>query len=743
MFERLARFVVDRRRWVIVVTGVFFVLAGVIGGGVASRLSSGGFNDPNAESSRAADVLRAQFGQQSPNLILLAKAGSGSVDDPAARSAGLALAKDLSGTPGVTQVFSYWGSKAAPLKSHDGSEALVFAVIPGSDDHVRDVIDRVSPEFDRTQGPLTVTVTGFAEVFRQMGTTIEKDLVRAESLALPITLVALVFVFGSLVAAGLPLLIGGLSIVGSFLALTIIAQLTQVSIFALNLTTALGLGLAIDYSLFVVSRYREEMRGGLEPHDAVRRTVMTAGRTVAFSGLTVALSLAALLVFPMAFLRSFAYAGVAVVLLGATFATVFLPALLAVLGKRVDSLRLWKREPKEIGEGFWHRLAMLVMRRPIPIATAVIALLLFLGAPFLGVSFGQADDRSLPAGTSSRVALDEIRNNFDINGANALSVVAAGAGSSSSLKGQIDAYAAKLSGLNGVYAVQASTGTYVSGTSVLPPDRSSSRFDNPTGTWLSVIPAVEAFSPQAESLVKQIRATASPFPIQVSGASADLVDSKSSIFHRVPIAGAIIALTTFVLLFLMFGGLLVPLKAIVLNLLSLSATFGAIVWIFQEGHLSGRLDFTPTGIVEITTPILMFCIAFGLSMDYEVFLLSRIKEEHDRSHDNVRSVAIGLEHTGRIVTAAALLLSIVFMAFATSGVTFIKMFGIGLTLAVVMDATLIRGALVPAFMRLAGEANWWAPRWLRGVHRRFGFREGEVPATDSSVPAKPAQAPGS
>jgi RND superfamily putative drug exporter len=317
-------------------------------------------------------------------------------------------------------------------------------------------------------------------------------------------------------------------------------------------------------------------------------------------------------------------------------------------------------------------------------------------------------------------------------------VVASGAGSASSLTDDIDAYATKLSTIPGVYAVQGLTGTYAGGKRVAPADDTSARFDGENGTWLSVIPGVEAYSAQAESMVKAIRATDAPFSVEVGGPSAEVVDSKTSIFHRVPLAAAIIAVLTFVLLFLMFGGVLVPIKAIILNLLSLTATFGAIVWIFQEGHFSGALDFTPIGIIDLTTPILMFCIAFGLSMDYEVFLLSRIKEEHDRTHDNVSSVAIGLEHTGRIVTAAALLLSIVFIAFATSGVTFIKMFGIGLTLAVVLDATLIRGTLVPAFMRLAGEANWWAPSWMRRIQERWGFSEHE-----RVTPGEPASARGS
>ncbi|MGI8407422.1 MAG: MMPL family transporter, partial [Actinomycetota bacterium] len=438
MFDRLGRFVVRRRKAVVAATAIFFVAAGVLGGGVAEKLSGGGFEDPNAESTLAAEVLEKEFGQQSPNLILLVTAQDGDVDSGQASEFGLALTNELEQADDVEQALSYWSSGIPQLKSRDGSQALVFAVIPGDDDHVKEVIEGVSPLFTRDGETLDVAVTGFAEVFRQMQETIEADLVRAESVAIPITLIALIFVFGSVVAASLPLAIGILSIIGSFLILSVVASLTQVSIFALNLTTALGLGLAIDYSLFVVSRYREELRKGLDHHAAVEETVRTASRTVAFSGFTVAVSLAALLVFPVAFLRSFAYAGVAVVLLAAFASVTFLPALLAILGHRVDKFRVFKHKDREVGEGFWHRVATSVMRRPISIASIVIVFLLLVGSPFFGISWGQADDRSLPAETSSRAALDDIRQNFELNEANALQVVAVESGDPSGLMEDID-----------------------------------------------------------------------------------------------------------------------------------------------------------------------------------------------------------------------------------------------------------------------------------------------------------------
>ena len=737
VFERLGRAVVKRRRWILAATVVFFVVAGGVGGGVAEKLSNGGFQDPNAESSRAARVLDREFGAVSPNIVLLVST-DGSVDDPEIARHGRELTKELADQPGVGQVISYWTTGIPALKSTAGNRALVAGLIRGDEDRVRERIEELSPEFTRDDGPVTVAVGGFAEVFRQVGETIEEDLVRAESIAFPITLILLVVVFGSLVAAALPLVVGIISIIGSFLILTLIAQVTEVSIFALNLVTAMGLGLAIDYSLFVVSRFREELRKGHSSDEAVVITVRTAGRTVAFSGLTVAISLAALLVFPIGFLKSFAYAGVAVVFLAAMTATVFLPAALAMLGPRIDKFSVRRAHKEATHEGFWHRMAMFVMRRPIPMATVVIVFMLFLGGPFLGVEFGLPDDRVLPEEASAHQVSQIIRDEFSVDATNNMLVVASDVGDVSTRRDDIESYAAEVSTVEGVYAVDSAVGSFIGGEQVAPPNEASARYLSDDGTYFTVVPAVEAVSPEGEELVRGVRALDAPFEVHVAGASADLVDSKESVFGRVPLAGILIGITTFVLLFLMFGGVLVPVKAIVLNLLSLTATFGALVWVFQEGHMAGTLDFIVTGTIDVTSPILMFCIAFGLSMDYEVFMLSRIKEEYDRTGDNQAAVAMGLERTGGIVTAAAAILSIVFVAFITSGVTFIKLFGVGLTLAVIMDATLVRATLVPAFMRLAGRANWWAPSWLRKIHQRFGISESDPHDGDvlGGVPAE-------
>ncbi len=732
MLERLARFVVRRRRIVLVVTGLAFVAAGIFGAGVFGAVKTGGFEDPAAESSRAARLVEERFGQGDPDIVLLVTARDGrSVDDPEVAAAATALTAELDGEDDVIQSVSYWTlGRPPPLRSTAGDRAMVLARIDGDDTHVDERVTALLPRYTRDGGLLTVEVTGYRAVFAQVGATIESDLARAESIAFPLTAIALVLVFGSVVAAGMPLAIGVLSIVSTFAALHLIALVTDVSVFSINLTTGLGLGLAIDYSLFIVNRVREERRKGFPSDEAVVRSVLTAGRTVLFSALTVAASLAALLVFPLYFLRSFAYAGIAVVAAAAVGAIVVLPALLAALGGNLERLRILKREPTLDGTGFWHSLATTVMRRPVVIALAVGALLVGLGIPFAGVRFGLPDDRVLPPSASSRQAADVLRSDFASRDTAALSVVAPEAGPD-----DLDAYAATLSAVPGVARVDGPKGSYLGGTLVatgdgnplyqrfVAPGGASTGSGRGAGAYLAVVPAVEPLSGPGEQLVRAIRAVPAPTPVLVGGQSAMLVDSKAALVARLPLAGGIIAVVTFVVLFLMFGSLLVPAKAVVLNLLSLTATFGAMVVVFQDGWGADLLGFTATGMLDTTTPILMFCVAFGLSMDYEVFLLSRIKEEHDRGAGTVESVARGLERTGRIVTAAAALLAIVFLAFATSGITFIKLFGLGLTLAILMDATLIRGALVPAIMVLAGEANWWAPAPLRRLHDRFGFSE--------------------
>jgi RND superfamily putative drug exporter len=717
LLERLARFVIRHRRFVMAGALATLLVAGAFGGNVAQHLKGGGFEDRKAESTKANHLLKEQFRQGDPNLVFLVTAKAGNVDAPDVAAAGQALTQRLSGEHDVDLAVSYWTlGGAPPLKSKQGHQALVLVRLSGSDDEVDKHVDAITERYVGTNGPITVAAGGQAPLFREVSKTIEHDLAIAEMIAIPITLLLLIFVFRGVIAATLPLAIGVLSILGTFLTLRVLALITDVSIFSLNMVTAMGLALAIDYALFVVTRFREELRGGLGVEDAIVRTMTTAGRTVLFSAATVAISLSALLIFPLFFLRSFAYGGIAVVAIAAAGAVIVLPALLAATGERVGRAR---GKAKADADGFWHRVAVFVMRRPIPITAGVTAILLVLGAPFIHIKLGVPDDRVLPAHAEGRVVTDELRANFASKEAAALSVIAPDASAGPA----IDTYATALSKVKGVARVDALTGSYSAGTKIFPAGPQSLRFNAAKGTWLSVVPSIEPMSLEGEQLVKDVRAIDGPGPILVGGASAQLVDAKASLFARLPWALLLIAVVTFTVLFLMFGSLLVPAKAVVLNLLSLSATYGAMVWVFQEGHFKGALDFTPTGTLVITVPILMFCIAFGLSMDYEVFLLSRIKEEHDRGADNTGSVAIGLEKTGGLVTAAAALMAIVFVAMGTSQVSFIKLFGLGLALAVVMDATLIRGALVPAFMRLAGNANWWAPAPLRRLYDRFGISE--------------------
>jgi putative drug exporter of the RND superfamily len=553
----------------------------------------------------------------------------------------------------------------------------------------------------------------------------------------PLTAIALILVFGSLIAALVPLAIGIFAIIETLAILRTLATVTDVSIYAMNMTTALGLALAIDYSLFMVSRYREELSGGRPPHDAIVATVRTAGRTVLFSALTVGLALSVMAVFPMYFLRSFAYAGLAVVALAAVASIVLLPACLALIGTRINSLdlrvalrRLLRRpepQPKPLERGFWYRLAGVVMRRPAALGLAVTAVFVLLGAPFLGAHFGYPDDRIINSGASARTVGDVLRTDFAQNAAAGLVGVV---DSSTATPAQVATYTAAVSRIEGVQSVTSPAGTYVAGRQV-GPEQPALRSTSGGGALVNVSTDVDPFSSAGSALVHHLRDAPAPWRVLYGGAAAFNVDAMSGLGGRLPLAVALIGLATFVVLFLFTGSVVVPLKALVLNMLSLSATFGAMVWIFQDGHLSGLFGFTATGYLVANMVILMFCLAFGMSMDYEVFLLSRIREEwvnSDRTDAaNRRAVSLGLARTGRIVTAAAALMAIVFAAMVGSKVAFMQLFGLGLTLAVLADATLVRGILVPAFMRLMGRRNWWAPAPLVRLHDRFGLSEAERP----------------
>ncbi|MFD8916303.1 MMPL family transporter [Streptomyces sp. NPDC059569] len=712
------RFVTARPRFSLLVALVITALAVFAGSGVADRMGSGGWADPDAESTYATQALEREFPASQPNLLLLVDSGGRSVDDPAVAAEAKRLTDRLAAEPGITGVGSYWGTGAAALRAEDGGEALIAARIEGDETTAAKALDRIAPEFRGTHGPLEVSLGGPVAVQHEMQDIIQEDLLRAELIALPVTLVLLVMVFGSAIAALLPLGLGIVAILGTNAVLRGITELTDVSVFAQNLTTALGLGLAVDYALFIVRRFREELAEGAEVRDAVGITLRTAGRTVLFSALTVAVSLAAMMVFPQYFLRSFAYAGIAVVLLAAAAALILLPAALMLLGHRVNALDLRvllrrRRKPgardgsgtsgasAEPGAG-WGRMAALVMRRAPVFALATAAGLVVLGLPFLGATFGTADYRQLPSSADSRVVQEEIRDGFPGSPGGGLEVFVEGAATPA----EYADYRGRIAALPGALGVD---GPVVSG----------------EHGYFTVRAEGEAVGQEAQRLVRDIRAEPAAFDTSVTGTAAVLVDSKDAIADRLPWAVAIIVVVTLLLVFLLTGSVLIPVQAVVLNALSLTAMFGAVVWVFQDGNLSGLLGFTATGDIETSLPVLMFCVAFGLSMDYGVFLLSRIKEEYDRGGDHEQAVTFGLRRTGGLITAAAVILAVVMVGIGTSRVTNTKMLGLGIALAVLMDAMVVRSLLVPAVMKLTGRATWWAPGPLRRFHDRFGLSEGE------------------
>lgn len=727
MFERIAELAIRRARLILVVAVVAMALMGALGAGAFGKLLGGGYDDPSSQSTRAGEVIDEKFDGET-NLVLLVRTSEGRVDAPEARQSGKALVADLKKEKNLGNVISYWDTASPDLRSKDAREAMVLAHVKGDDlerdENAKGVIDAYAGPY---KGALTVQAGGGAAVTSEMGTQSGEDLLLAEAIAVPLTLVLLLLVFGSLVAALLPLIIGLIAIAGTFAELFVLGSVTDVSIFAINLTTALGLGLGIDYALLMVSRFREQLAAGAGVENAVRRTVSTAGRTVAFSAATVAAALGALLVFPQYFLRSFGYAGVGVVAIAAISTLFVMPALFVVLGHRVNSGRLpWAKRGRPTGRApLWGRLAGFVMRRPALTALPVLAVLLLAASPLLGITFGTPDERVLPEDAQSRQVSSVLQEKFNGNDDAALHVVIDDPLS----KAPLQTYATDLSGLKGVARVETSQGTYADGRSEAtgPGNKALGR---PDAQQITVVSTLPPKSDAAQKLVAEVRAIDAPAGSQplVGGVDAELVDSKDSIGSRLPLAVALVALTTFLLLFLFTGSIVQPLRALLLNMISLGATLGVMTWIFQDGNLSSLLGFTAQPM-EVSMTVLMFCIAFGLSMDYEVFVTSRIKELHDLGEDNESAVTNGLGHTGRIVTAAACLLAVSFFAFGTAKLSFMQMFGLGSGLAILIDAVAVRGILVPAAMRLLGRSAWYAPGFMRRFHARFGLSEsGPVPA---------------
>jgi len=717
--ERWGR-LVARRRWVVLAIGLLTTVAAAGWGlGVFGSLSDGGFEDPESESARADAAIVAAFGRADADLLVLYTSENGTrVDDPAFEQAVTETLAALPARDVVTAITTYDGG--AGLVSEDGMSTLVPLTLAGADDDERAVAyDRISENLGAPG--LRIQVGGPSAVFSDVGAQVESDIARAESLTIPLVVLLCLFIFGSLVSATLPAMVGGIAILGSFALLRLFTTMTDVSIFAINVITLLGVGLAIDYALFVVSRFREELAAGRSTPDAVTVTMATAGRTVMFSGLTVAVSLASLLLFPQVFLRSMGFGGMAAVLVAMVTALTVLPALLAALGPKVDAGRMpWRRRRIDrsvtaaVAEnGAWARIARLVMRRPVVVLTTVVVGLLALGLPFLRVEWTGVDERVLPEGTESRVVSERLAADFPGQDVSHADVVVSGADLEA-----LTSYAESLRDVDGVIDV---TATGDSGATTLF-DVTYSAVDN---------------SAEGTGMVEDLREVAVPdgAEVLVGGQSAQLVDLLDSLGETLPWMGLLVVLAMLVLLFLAFGSLVLPIKAVLVNAISVVASFGVVVWIFQDGNLSELLGFTPLGALDATQPILMLAILFGLSMDYEVFLLSRIREQWDRGADNTTAVAVGLQKTGSIITSAALLLAIVIGAFATSGVTFIKMIGIGMLVAILVDATVVRTLLVPAAMRLMGRANWWAPAPLAQWWRRHGFHE----SADMPVDRVPAE----
>ncbi|HET8954779.1 MAG TPA: efflux RND transporter permease subunit [Solirubrobacterales bacterium] len=712
MFDSLARLANGRAKRVGLLALVFFLLAGAIGGSVADRLDPYGADDPDTETVQARERLQ-DAGLRVPAVIAVVQ------DAPVAKAATKprveALEQQVRERPDVASVTGFYDTRSPAFVSNDGQSTYFAVALKTTEDKQwQETGAEIADELSAEPG---VVVGGAAVAQEQVNKQVEEDLKKAEMLAFPLLFLLSLLFFRSLVASVLPLMIGGLAIVGTFLILRIASELGSISIFALNLTTALGLGLAIDYSLFIVSRYREEIAKSGPGLEAMRRVMATAGRTVFFSSLTVSAALASLLVFPQRFLYSMGLGGALVALFAALISLTVLPAVLTLLGSRVNAgapkflQRRAEADTRTDENGFWYRLSRFVMRRPLPVATVSALFLIVLGLPFLQIKFDTVDPTVLPESASARQAYDTVSTEFPPYHETPIWIDVEGGGPKAAAQ-----VAAAVRGVEGVAEVQ-------------PPQRLA-----PGVTALQVVSANPFRSEASQTTVKAIRDLPPPpgTTVAVSGATADFVDFQASLTEHLPIALGIVIVSTLVVLFLMTGSVILPIKSLIMNFLNLSAVFGLLVLIFQDGRLEGFLDYTSPGAIEQTMPILLFAVAFGLSTDYAVFLLSRIKEARDNGASDSESVAIGLERTGRIVTAAALLFAVAMGAFATSQIIFIKENGVGTALAVLIDASIIRALLVPSLMELLGKWNWWAPAPLRKLHERWGISEAE-PSPSSSA----------
>ena len=693
MFEKLGSLIVKRKRLIFSLFLVAIFSAGAIGTSVFGKLDSGGYNDPKSDSAKAFEYLTDVFKVKDPAVVLVVETTNG-VNDPAVVATAAKLETSIKGEAGVGSTLSYWSAGGAPtLKSSDENSAFLFIYSEDVEwDNVQSLGKRIQEKYDGKFENLTVYASGTGVFAHAINTKIANDLKLSEAISIPLTFILLVFVFGGLVASAMPLLVGVSAILGSLLVIYLLTLFTGVSVFALNLITGLGLGLGIDYSLLVVNRFREELHSGKSVDEAIKRTVATAGKTVFYSGLTVVITLAALMLFPLMFLKSFGYAGVTVVVMAVLGALIALPALLAILGKRIDKAVVRKGALKPKEDGRWAQTARFVMRKPVSVVVLSLVILTVLAAPIKNIVFSQVDSRVLPASNPAAYAAQLITERFPGQEGNPIEVIIPGGANKIE---QINNYTQEIAKVSGVVRVGE---PQILGNDVR----------------VIAIHDMGPRTPDAEALIKQIRLIPSPDQTLIGGVAADYADTQIGIAKTMPWALTWIAIGVLLLLFVFTGSLILPIKAVILNILSLAATLGVITWIFVDGNLKWLVgDFTTTGSVDTGSIILVAVVAFGLSMDYELFLLSRIKEEHDAGRSNIESVATGLQRSARIITAAAGLLAIVFASFVLSGVTSIKMLGFGVAFAIILDATLVRALLVPALMRVFGERNWWAPESLK------------------------------
>ncbi|CAM3287198.1 MMPL family transporter [Nocardioides dubius] len=705
MVDRWGRFVARRSLPVLIAGLLTAVLAGIYGAGVFGGLSDGGFDDPASESSRQLAAEREVFGNQAVDVVAIYSSDTLQAADPEFQAAVEGVVTAL---PDGVSAVTWYDTQDPSMLGKDGDATTVYISLAGTTQ------DENSTSFKEIRGQLSAEglkteLAGTWAVYDDVNEHTSADLKRAELIAMPLVLLLSLVIFGSLVAASMPVLVGGVAVIGGLAVVRLISVFTEVSIFSVNIITLLGMGLAIDYALFVVSRFREELEQREGPDAvsaALRRTMATAGRTVLFSGLTVAAAMSSLLVFPQDFLRSIGFGGIAAVLVAMIASLTILPAVLGFLGRRIDAGRvpLLNRRRKDAVEsehGAWARLAHAVMRRPVFYAVGITVILLGIGAPFLGVKWGSVDYRVLPDDAGAHIAAETLNEEFGPERSTANLSLSGAEGDA------VEQYRADLAAVDGVLDAQ-----------VVATEGSES--------LLRVAWEGNSQTEESQQMVHDLRAVEPPegADVLVGGLSADTVDLLDSIGAHLPWMGLVVVFVMLVLLFLAFGSVVLPLKAIVMNALSITASFGVVTWIFAEGHLESLLGFTSSGFLDATQPILMLAILFGLSMDYEVFLLSRVREEWDRTGDNNRAVAIGVQKTGRIITSAALLLAIVIGAFGTSGIVFMKMIGVGMLVALLIDATIVRALLVPATMKLLGRFNWWAPAPLARWWERHGFREG-------------------